>query len=193
MKKLSIHHVFAIGLIFIAAISRLFPILPNFQPVTALALFAGSLFFANKKFGLLVPVSAMLFSDLLLHFFSQSLFGFYIGFHESMVAVYLSLAIVSLFGMKFVGNKKISSIFTGSIIGALIFFIITNFSSWLFSPDITNLPYTKDFAGFIRCYTEALPFFRNTLYSSVIYSLVMFGAYNIAEKYAFNLVPEKIK
>jgi hypothetical protein len=193
MKKLSIHYVFAIGLIFIAAISRLFPILPNFQPVTALALFAGAIFFADRKFGILIPVSAMIFSDILLHFFSQSLIGYYVGFHESMIAVYLSLALISLYGMKFTRKNKLSSVFLGSISGALIFFIITNFSSWLLSPDINNLPYSKDFVGFIRCYTEALPFFRNTLLSSIIYSFVIFGAYKLAEKYTFSLVPIKTK
>jgi hypothetical protein len=193
MKKLSIHHVFAIGLIFIAAVSRLFPILPNFQPMTALALFAGAIFFSNKKFALMIPVSAMIFSDILLHFFSQRLIGYYIGFHESMAAVYLSLALVSIFAIKFTRNNKLSTILAGSVFGAMIFFLITNFSSWLLSPDINNLPYSKDFNGFIRCYTEAIPFFRNTLLSSMIYSFVMFGAYNLAEKYALNLVPEKIK
>lgn len=188
----SLKILFAVGLIFIAAISRLFPVLPNFQPVMAIALFAGAVFSGNRIWGFLIPISAMLFSDILLHFFSESLLGYYAGFHPSMWSVYLSFGIIVFFGMRFASSFKPLAIFGSSLASAILFFVITNFSSWLFGLDIANMPYTKDLTGFVRCYTEAIPFFRYTVGSVLMYSLLLFGTYILAEKSLLKLSSVKI-
>lgn len=182
----------AIGLILIAAVSRLFPIMPNFQPIIAIAIFAGAIFTSNRLLGFIIPFGAMLLSDILLHFFSESLFGFYAGFHSSMVSVYLSFGLVVFMSMKFASNLKPINILGTSLASAILFFVVTNFSSWLFSLDIANMPYSKDLAGFVRCYTEAIPFFRYTLGSSLLYSFVIFGAYKLSGQFVEKLVPIKV-
>ncbi|MBX3042697.1 MAG: hypothetical protein KIT33_01235 [Candidatus Kapabacteria bacterium] len=183
--------IFAAGLIFLAAASRLFPVLPNFQPIMAIALFAGAVFSSNKLLGFLIPVSAMLFSDVLLHFFSESLFGYYAGFHSSMWSVYLSFGLIVLLGMKFASNIKPLAILGTSLASAILFFVVTNFSSWMFGLDIMNMPYSKDITGLVRCYTEAIPFFRYTLESVLLYSTVLFGAYKFAETIYFKPITVK--
>ncbi len=172
--------IIASGLILIAAISRLFPIFPNFQPITALALFAGAVFFSNRIYALLIPLTAMLISDTLLHFFSESLLGYYAGFHYSTLIVYFSIAVIALIGSFAIKNINFKNVVISSILSAILFFILTNLGSWLFGLDITNAPYEKSFTGLFYCFSEALPFFRHTLASTLIYSGLMFGSWSLA-------------
>lgn len=183
---------FAVGLILVAAVSRLFPILPNFQPVMAIALFAGAVFASNRLLGFIIPLTAMLMSDILLHFFSESLLGYYAGFHASMWSVYLSFGLIVLLGMRFASNFKPLAILGTGLASAILFFIVTNFSSWLFGLDIANMPYSKDITGLLRSYTEAIPFFRYTVGSVLLYSVVLFGSYSLAERVYFKPVEVRI-
>jgi len=194
LKSNSLKIVLATGLILIAAVSRLFPIIPNFQPVLAIAVFAGAVFSSNRLIGFAIPLGAMLISDILLHLFSESLLGFYVGFHSSMWAVYLSFGLIVMLSMRFASNFKPLNILGMSLASAILFFVITNFSSWMFSLDIANMPYSKDLSGLIRCYVEAIPFFRYTVGSVLLYSFVMFGAYRLAEIVMFKneLIKETI-
>lgn len=183
----------AIGLILVMALSRLFPVFPNFQPVTALALFAGAIFSSNKKLALLIPLSVMLLSDVLLHFLSESLLGYYAGFHYSTMIVYFSIVVIAfigIFGIKTISFKNVT---LTSLASALIFFILTNIGSWLFGLDITNTPYEKSYAGFIYCFGQALPFFRYTLTSTLLYSGIMFGIWIAAEKYVISTRAELVQ
>lgn len=184
---------FAIGLIFLALLPRLFPVLPNFQPIMAIALFAGAVFSKNRLLGFAIPFLAMFLSDLLLTLFSESLLGYHVGFHASSWSVYLSFGIIVLLGMKFASSFKALSILGTSLISAVIFFVITNFASWLVSLDITNMPYSKDINGLVRCYTEAIPFFRYTVASILLYSVVLFGTYSLAERFVFKPKLSKIE
>jgi hypothetical protein len=192
MNKLNNQKMFlAIGLIVLAAVSRLFPILPNFQPVMAIALFAGVAFSGNRILSLAVPIGALLISDILLHFFSQNLFGFYVGFHESMFAVYLSFGLIVLLSSKFNKNATTLSVLGTSLFSAILFFVVTNLSSWMFSLDINNVPYAKDWSGLVWCFTSALPFFKYTVASVLLYSGLMFGLFYSVEKLI--LEPIKVK
>ena len=53
------------AMIVLAALSRLLPHPPNFSPVEAMALFGGA-WYASRRVALLVPLAAMLVSDLAL-------------------------------------------------------------------------------------------------------------------------------
>jgi hypothetical protein len=184
---------FAIGLILIMALSRLFPVFPNFQPVTALALFAGAIFASNRKFAILIPISVMFLSDVLLHFFSESLLGYYAGFHYSTLIVYFAIVVIAFMGMLGIKTINFKTVTLTSLASALIFFLLTNMGSWLFGLDITNTPYEKSLAGFLYCFGEALPFFRYTLASTLLYSGIMFGVWVAAEKYVFSTKTELAK
>ncbi len=150
-------------LVVLGVFSRFIPHPPNFSPIMAVALFSGA-FFANKKIGLLVPIISMFISDL------------FIGLHSTMFAVYLSFALIAIIGIKM---KKVNTknVLFGSIGGAVLFFVITNFAVWL------GGWYEYTFAGLVTCFEMAIPFFRNTLASSVIYSGILFGGFYLAERY----------
>ncbi len=158
-----------IALIAIAAFSRFFIGLPNFTPVLAIALFGGALI--KNKLAYVIPIVAMFITDA------------YFGFHSTMFAVYGSFLLAIWMGRKFVSKPNAKNVAVTSIASAVQFFIITNFFVWA-----TSGIYTYDFAGLTACYTAAIPFFRNTLTSSMLFSVLMFGSYALANKYSKSTV-----
>lgn len=170
--------IFASGLVLLAALSRLVPVIPNFSPVYALALFAGAVL-GNRILAISVPVFAMLLSDLALEFFSDSLLGYHVtGFHSTMYAVYLSLIISVLIGELFIKNVRVLNIIFGALISSIVFFVLTNLAVW-----VEGVYYETTFAGLAKCFEMAIPFFRNTVASSLVFSAVLFGCYELAVKY----------
>jgi len=160
---------FAFVLIVFAALSRLIPHAPNFTPVISTALFAGA--YLGKRLAFLVPVAAMLLSDVLI--------GFY-GF-ASMAFIYGSLLMIVILGTAMKGRTSPLRIGALSLAGAVLFFVVTNFGVWV----IPNSFYPKTLSGLFECFVMAIPFFGNTVLSALIYSAVIFGAYELAEKYVF--------
>lgn len=140
-----------------AALLRVIPHPPNFAPVTALALFSG-VYFSNRVLAILVPIFAMLLSDLVLGFYTISYY------------VYFSFILVSIFSI-FYGKINIRSIFAGS----LIFFFFSNLGVWV-------LGYPKTVEGFIMCYTLAIPFLGYSLLGDLFFSLVLKNSFEYAEK-----------
>ncbi len=177
MKNISLDIKVAVitSFILIAAVFRFLPHAPNFTPLMAIALFSGVMF-DNKKLAFLVPFSAMLVSDI------------FLGFHSAMPAVYLSFGIMVYFGILISTKKSILQITLTSLSGAVVFFILTNFAVWL-----TFNIYTKDIAGLMLCYEAAIPFFRNTLISTMVFSYVLFGAYALTERFVPKLQKVEIK
>jgi len=162
-----------LGIILSAAAMRLVPHPPNVTPIAAMALFGGT-HFANKKIAFLVPLVAMYLSDLLLGFFVYD-FGWFHGF---MPFVYISFVITVCLG--FLVRRRFTPFMVGgtALVGSVLFFIVTNFGAWL----ISGL-YPKTLAGFFSCYVAAIPFFRNTLAGNVVYTLVLFGGFALAQRY----------
>ena len=72
-----------------------------------------------------------------------------------------------------------------SFVGAVIFFIISNFGVWF-----TGILYQHSLEGLIQCYIMALPFFTNTLLSTIIFSLII--EFIVFTK-KFNLIPQLLK
>jgi hypothetical protein len=62
-----------------------------------------------------------------------------------------------------------------SLLSSLLFFLVTNFAWWPWS----NL-YEHNWAGLLRSYENALPFFRHTLYGDLTFAAVLFGGYALA-------------
>lgn len=62
---------------------------------------------------------------------------------------------------------------------SVFFFVVTNFAVWL-----EGSLYPRTLVGLQQCFTLALPFFRNTLLSDLIYTASLFGLYAFACKLA---------
>lgn len=155
---------FVIALLFIlAGIGlRLVPHAPNFTPIAAIALFGGVYF--SKKTALILPVLAMLISDVFIGFYDLKI----------MAAVYGSFILCAILGFWLKKRKKWQTVAGAAILSSVLFFLITNFAVWAFSPW-----YAKTFSGIIQSYLMALPFFRNTLLGDLFYTAVFFGVYEL--------------
>ena len=163
--KLSSHDIFPISLILLLAFSRLIPHPPNFTPIVAVAIMSGY-FFKNIKLSFIVLLISMLFVDI------------FIGFYKHMFFVYLSLFLITFIFFKISDKINFKSLFVFGFLGSLIFFVVSNFGVWTFgvlSP-VTNLPYEKSLNGLISCYFLAIPFFKNTLFSTIVFSYAAYLA-----------------
>ncbi len=161
MKKIEISPKFYVVLtmIFAGAVMRLIPHWPNFTPIAAIALFGGT-FLKRKDLAFLVPVVAMLLSDLI------------IGFHSTMFAVYASfIAIVSL-GLFLQSRLTVVNTISASLASSILFYLITNFASWTSG----IMPYPMNVAGLMQSYIAGLPFFFNGIIGDLFYNSVLFGA-----------------
>ncbi len=146
-----------VGIILLAVVARLVPHAPNFSPIGGLALFSGANF--KNKFSFLIPISAMLISDI------------FLGFHKTIPFVYLSFIIIFLIGRN-IKNNKWQNLLSASLVSSVLFFLITNFGVWL---NFNMYPKTID--GLVQCYVMGIPFFRNTLVSDLTYSFSFFYGY----------------
>jgi hypothetical protein len=155
------------GLIVACALSRLLPHPFNFSPIEAMALFAGA-YFADRRLALLVPIAAMVLSDLIL--------GFYWGAPVTYVCMAL-IALVASYGLRNrVSALRVAAFGLG---GAVFFFIVTNFVVWL---GLDHPMYPRTFAGLVQCYVAAIPFFKNQLAGVLVYSAVLFGGFALMQR-----------
>lgn len=157
-------NLFIFVLIALAAVLRISGLLPyNFSPVAAIALF-GAAMFSNRLLGFVIPLAIMFVSDV------------FIGFHDTMWAVYGAFIAVALIGQVVRKNPTMLSALGGAMVGSVVFFLITNAACWLTMPE-----YSKDFSGLLNSYAAGLPFFRGTFVGDLLFTVVFFGSYKLAE------------
>ena len=142
---------YPIILVLLTSVCRLLPHAPNFTPIGAMALFAGSEI-KDLRLAILVTLSSMLISDLI------------IGADITSVAVYLALTISVLIGRYFKSSSSFRSGLLSAAACAVIFFGVTNFAVWGWSG-----MYPRTLSGLQECFLLAIPFFRNTLVSDLLY------------------------
>lgn len=159
-----------IFMIFLAAMSRFLPHAPNFTPLGAIALF-GAAYFSKKQLAFLIPLAAWWVSDLILdnvvyaeYYPSFSWMGY--------PASYVCLGIIVVLGIFFLKKVNTIRVIGAATVAAVLFFLVTNFASMLADPI-----YTKDLNGLVKSYIAGIPFFRNTLLGNLVYSALLFGAY----------------
>ncbi len=152
---------FILTVIVVAAITRLLPHPSNVTPIAAIALF-GAASFSNKRLALILPLAAMFLSDLV------------IGFHNTIIYVYVSFIITSIIGLLIRNNVNYKTVIAGSLVSSVLFFLITNFGVWVASNS----------AGFpqslLTTYELGLPFFRNEIIGTLLFNGVLFGSLHFA-------------
>ena len=160
------------GFIVFAALTRLLPHAYNFTPIGAIALF-GAAYFTKKKWALIIPLVAIWMSDLLLNnlIYSEFYEGFTL-FTSGFLYIYGSIAMIVILGYYLLKKITFGRVLGGALGASVIFFIVSNFGVW-----ISGSMYPMTFEGLIACYTAAIPFFHYTIAGNVVYSAVLFGAY----------------
>ncbi|MDP9340398.1 MAG: hypothetical protein M3P45_16175 [Acidobacteriota bacterium] len=108
-----------VAMILFAAVIRIVPHPWNLAPVGALALFSGAAI-RSRAVACLFPLLALLAGD------------FFVGFHVLMPVVYGSFVISIGIGMLLRNKRTILRLGGAVLLGALQFFVITNFGVWAF-------------------------------------------------------------
>ena len=149
---------FSIGIILILSLSRIMPHPPNFTPVIGIAIMS-AFFFRNIYLALSIILISMLITDA------------FIGFYSNIIFVYFSLFLITTIFYKFSKKINLKNLLIFSFAGSVIFFLISNFGVWaLGSHGLQNIPYEKNLIGLFECYLLAIPFFGNTLISTIVFS-----------------------
>jgi len=163
------------GLIAAAALSRLLPHPPNFSPVEAIALFGGA-YFASRQLALVVPLLAMLASDLVLGAVLGASYASYLG-GVSFWSVYACIALSTLLGFGLRGRVTGGRLLGYSLAGSVLFFVVTNFAAWMASPF-----YPQTSAGLVAAFVAGIPFFKWTLLGTLAYAAVLFGGFELLRR-----------
>jgi hypothetical protein len=140
----------SLGIFFVLAASRFIPHPPNFTSLLALSFYVPAIL--GVRF-----IPSLIFS-----FFVTDII---IGFHSVTFFTWGSVVLIGFLSKFFTSSleKRIS----GALLGACIFFIFTNFGVWSLGS------YEYSLEGFIACYTLAIPFFAQSILSTLIFSLII--------------------
>jgi hypothetical protein len=165
-------------LMLVFALSRIPGMLPqNFSAIYALA-FCGGVYFSGAMAWWL-PMGTLLGTDLLLNVF------FY---HQPVFTPQLAVKTLAFLGLIALGRffsprANWLKLLGGGLLGAILFYLITNTASWFTDPG-----YAKTLAGWIQALTTGLPgypstleFFRNTMLSGGLFTGLFVGAMKLAD------------
>ena len=144
------HVSICLGIFLALAISRFVPHPPNFTSLLALSFYVPALL--GRKY---IPVVILSFA------ITDLVIGYHYGTFFTWGSVFLIGIISNYFADTFF--KRMS----GATLGAVIFFIVTNFGVWI------SGMYGYSLKGFITCYTLAIPFFAYSVISTLIFSSVI--------------------
>jgi len=175
--------VLPIALIVVFALSRIPGMLPeNFSAAYAIAFCAGVFFTGGMAWWL--PLGALLLTDIGLNCYYQSL-GYDVWTLRKIIYLicnYAAYVVLICLGRRFKPKSSLTSLLGGGILGALLFYLITNTASWFFNP-FGNPEYTKTLLGWITALTKGTggwpqtwEFFRNTLLSGGLFTGLFVGA-----------------
>ncbi|MDB5183124.1 MAG: hypothetical protein JWO47_908 [Candidatus Saccharibacteria bacterium] len=156
MSQKTKYALFIIALVTAGVTARLLPHAANFVPISALVFLAAA--YLPRKLALVVPLSIMILSDLV------------IGLHPLIMYTWGSFVLIGIVG-SFVYKKYQNRWHLAGLgpVASVIFFVVTNFGVWL-----QGRMYEHSFAGLMRCFTMAMPFFRSTLLSDIAFTPLLF-------------------
>tara|TARA_B110000881_G_C18496767_1_gene474658 strand:+ start:154 stop:633 length:480 start_codon:yes stop_codon:yes gene_type:complete len=147
------------GIFLALAASRFVPHPPNFTSLLALSFYIPALLGIRYLPALII---------------SFAITDLFIGFHATTLFTWGSVLFIGFLSKHFIKNT-ISRI-SGALVGACIFFVVTNFGVWV----IGSYGYTLN--GLLICYTLAIPFFAYSLISTVVFSSIIETIYKFQNK-----------
>jgi hypothetical protein len=148
--------------VIIAAGLRFLPHPFHFTPVGAALLFFGAY---RPKREMWIPVAVLVASDLLLNRFVYN-----IPLHADQLVVWAWYAGAIAIGMLLRKQLSAPRVAGASLSASISFYLTSNFAVWA-----TYEMYPKTWQGLLACYAAAVPFFRNTVVSDLVFSAVLFS------------------
>ena len=167
-------------LIIIAAISRFIPHGYNFTPIAGMALLGGG-YYNKRILAFIVPILVLFVTDFVLNntlyrAFFPDVEGI-VFFSNFMIFTYIGTAGIVLIGMGLLKKVTAPRILGGALFSTILFFLITNFGSWA-----TGTMYPKTGGGLIASYIAGLPFMSGHLIGNLVFSFILFTAFELITK-----------
>lgn len=154
---------------------------PNFSAMIALAFCAGAFFPGRLGWGL--PLLTLLVTDFLLNRFVYGVPMFSAGTLAFMAGNYGVYLLVIALGRKVSHRASFLGLLGGGILGAILFYLLTNTMAWLLNP-----AYVKSLAGWLQSLTTGVPgypptwtFFLNTLASTGLFTGLFSAVMKLSE------------
>jgi hypothetical protein len=152
-------------------LSYYFPLLSNFTPMGAVAIFSGAYFVDKWKAGL-VSVVTLFVTNVFINYLYTSKF---IWFNTSALWLYTSLIIMIMIG-SLIKKVNITNVLLASLAGVAVHWLLTDIEPWLYSSY-----YDKGLLGYGESLLMAIPFERNMLLADAVFGAVLFGGYEFAK------------
>ena len=151
---------------------------PNFSAAYAIVFCAGLYLPARLAWTVRPSLAVLAGSDLIISLVFYRQYSFSLSeYLASQCPNYLAYAGLIWLGRVIGGRRPWWTLLGGGILGAILFYLVTNTASWL------TLEYPKSFAGWIQALTTGFPqhpptweFFRNTLISGGLFTGLFVGA-----------------
>ena len=147
------------------------PELANFSPLAALALCGAA--WLPRRLALALPLAALFVSDLILNArYGASLFA------PELWVRYAALLLVCAIGFAIRNRRTPALLLSGSLLGSVLFYVVTNSASWLGNP-----AYAQTAAGWVQAMTVGIPtiqpaawvFFRNAAVGDLLFTALFAG------------------
>lgn len=181
---MKINRALLVSLGLMVLVTALYRIMPNrpmgFAPQIAVGLFSGALFVKNKKWAFILPLLSIFISDLLYQFlYTQGLTDIQ-GFYGDQWINYILFTSMTCFGF-LIRKNKVANIIVASLSAPTAYFLVSNFFVWA-SDKGYGLNRPKTFEGLLLTWGDGLPFYKNSIMATLIFSAVLFGTYYLAQE-----------
>src|SRR5258706_3507441 len=177
-----------VALMVVFALSRIPGMLPqNFSAAYALVFCAGVYFPGRLAWWL--PFAALLVTDvgLNLYYIQLGWNVFDLPVLKYQLFNYGASVFLIWLGRRFSPGTSFVGLLGGGVLGAILFYLITNTASWLFNP-FGNPEYTRNLIGLLKALTtgtagwpQTWEFFRNTLLSGGLFTGLFVGAMKLTQ------------
>ena len=158
-----------------AALSRLTVSHPyNFIPIFSCLLFFGA---CRPMREFPIPILALVGVDI---FLTTHRYGYALTSDHAVTWIWYLAAMVLGAGM-LRNSIEMGCVIGASSLASVSFFLASNFTVW-----VAWGMYPKTWSGLGTCYIAALPFFRNSVMSELVFSLLIFGLSRYSETFSAN-------
>ncbi|WP_295768836.1 DUF6580 family putative transport protein [uncultured Mucilaginibacter sp.] len=144
------------------------PLLSNFTPMGAMAIFGGA-YFADKWKAGLVSIVTLFVTDVFVNYLYMNKVVLWYG--NSALWLYGSL-IAMIFIGSLIKKANVTNVLLASLASVAIHWLLTDIEPWLYSSY-----YDKGLLGYGESLLMAIPFERNMLLADAFFGAVLFGGY----------------
>jgi hypothetical protein len=153
----------------------------HFTPIGAMGLFGGA-YFSKKWKAILFPLVTLLVSDLIIQAFVFN--GKYGILYSGWYWIYGIFILITFLGKWLIQKVSVRNVLAAGVAAAITHWLIADFTVWAGGGiNIgTGLPLSRNWEGLLQCYIQGFPYMKNFLIGTLVYSGVLFGAFEWMER-----------